>query len=124
MAEPLLFEPTMPGEDVDAVTTALTAAFTEIREALAAERPVAVVLDAADLEGQGTPADAAVATGLLGMVRTLGIEGAKPGWRVNVIARGDGDEADVEATAAALAAAPVSGQLLQLGGANLGKVVP
>ena len=45
-----------------------------------------VVLAARDLMGQGDPLDAAVATGLLGMVRTFGIEGAKPGWRVNAVA--------------------------------------
>ena len=122
--ERLVVRPASVGEDLDAVTPALTGAFAEVRAALAADRPVVVVVDAADLEGQGTPADAAVATGLLGMVRTLAIEGAKPGWRVNVVARGADEEGDVEATIAALADAPVSGQLLQTGGANLGKVVP
>jgi len=73
--------------------------------------------------GQGDPLDAAVATGLLGMVRTFGIEGAKPGWRVNAVAGGAGDEAAIEATVATLAAAEhLTGQLVSVGGANLGKV--
>ena len=111
------------GEDLDAVAPTLTGAFAEIRGALEAGRPVVIVTEAADLLGQGSPLDAAVATGLLGMMRTLAIEGAKPGWRVNMVATPAGGDDEVEATIAMLAAAPFSGQLLQLGGANLGKVV-
>jgi NAD(P)-dependent dehydrogenase (short-subunit alcohol dehydrogenase family) len=107
------------GDDPGEVTRALTAAFVAAREALEAGRPVVVVLAAGDLEGQGAPLDAAVATGLLGMVRTLGIEGAKPGWRINVVAVGAGDP---EPTIAMLADSELTGQLLQVGGANLGKV--
>jgi hypothetical protein len=98
----------------------LTDAFTAARDALEAARPVVVVVAAGDLLGQGDPLDAAVATGLLGMVRTLGIEGAKPGWQINVVAIGDG--ADPAPTVAMLADSEVTGQLLQVGGANLGKV--
>jgi hypothetical protein len=112
------------GDDLDAVTPALTDAFGAARRALEAGRPVAVVLDARDLLGQRSPLDAAVATGLLGMVRTLGIEGAKPGWRVNAVAGSEGDEAAVEEAVAMLAGSSLTGQLLQVGGANLGKVVP
>lgn len=122
--EMLVLRPGSVGDDLDAVAPALTGAFAAAREALAAGRPVAVVLDARDLLGQRSPLDAAVATGLLGMVRTLGIEGAKPGWRVNVVAGGEGEEAAVEETVAMLADSPLTGQLLTVGGANLGKVVP
>jgi NAD(P)-dependent dehydrogenase (short-subunit alcohol dehydrogenase family) len=108
------------GDDPGAVTRALTDAFTSVREALESGRPVVVVVAAGDLEGQGDPLDAAVATGLLGMVRTLGIEGAKPGWRINVVAAGDG--VDPDPTVAMLADSELTGQLLQVGGANLGKV--
>jgi NAD(P)-dependent dehydrogenase (short-subunit alcohol dehydrogenase family) len=108
------------GNDPGAVTRALTDAFTSVREALEAGRPVVVVVAAGDLEGQGDPLDAAVATGLLGMVRTLGIEGTKPGWRINVVAVGDGGDPDP--TVAMLADSELTGQLLQVGGANLGKV--
>jgi len=123
MAGPLVLRPTMPGDDLDAVTPTLTDAFATVRAALGEGRPVVIVLAAADLEGQGTPADAAVATGLLGMVRTLGIEGAKPGWRVNVVAGAAAADPAVEEAVAALAATSLTGQLLQTGGANLGKVV-
>jgi NAD(P)-dependent dehydrogenase (short-subunit alcohol dehydrogenase family) len=129
------------GHDPGAVTRALTDAFAAAREALEAHRPVVVVVAAGDLLGQGDPLDAAVATGLLGMVRTLGIEGAKPGWRINVVAvpgvaaeQAEGqlavaaadeaaDEEDpVALTIAMLAESQLTGQLLQVGGANLGKL--
>jgi NAD(P)-dependent dehydrogenase (short-subunit alcohol dehydrogenase family) len=123
--EILVLRPGSVGDDLDAVTPALTGAFAEARAALEAGRPVAVVVDARDLLGQRSPLDAAVATGLLGMVRTLGIEGAKPGWRVNVVAGGEGEEAAIEETVSLLAgSSSITGQLLQVGGANLGKVVP
>ena len=133
--------PERPGEDPGAVTRVLTDAFVAAREALEARRPVVVVLAAGDLLGQGDPLDAAVATGLLGMVRTLGIEGAKPGWRINVIAgpglAEDGEEEEfgvapeaeaadeedpVALTIGMLADSELTGQLLQVGGANLGKL--
>jgi NAD(P)-dependent dehydrogenase (short-subunit alcohol dehydrogenase family) len=119
---PLVLRQESVGDDLDAVAPALTGAFAAAREALEAGRPVAVVLDAGDLLGQGLPLDAAIATGLLGMVRTLGIEGAKPGWRINVVAGGAEDGDAVEATVATLADTALTGQLLQVGGANLGKV--
>jgi NAD(P)-dependent dehydrogenase (short-subunit alcohol dehydrogenase family) len=120
--EPTVLRPAAVGDDPGAVTAALTDAFARIREAVEAGRPVVVVLAARDLMGQGDPLDAAVATGLLGMVRTFGIEGAKPGWRVNAVAGGD-DDAAIDATVATLAAAEhVTGQLLTVGGANLGKL--
>ncbi len=123
MAGQLVLRPVMPGDDLDALGPALTGAFTEARAALEEGRPVVVLLRAADLEGQGTPVDAALATGILGMVRTLGIEGAKPGWRINVVAAGEGEEEAVEETVAIVAGSALRGQLVQTGGANLGKVV-
>jgi NAD(P)-dependent dehydrogenase (short-subunit alcohol dehydrogenase family) len=115
----LVWRPERPGGDPGAVTRVLTDGFVAARDALEAGRPVVIVLAAGDLLGQGEPLDAAVATGLLGMVRTLGIEGAKPGWRINVVAVADGDPAP---TVAMLADSELTGQLLQVGGANLGKV--
>ena len=119
---PLVLRPGPLGDDPGAVTEALSAAFTAARDGLEAGRPVVVVVDSGDLLGQGEPLDAAVATGLLGMVRTLGIEGRKPGWRVNVVAGVEGEEDAVEATIATVAGSALTGQLLNLGGAELGKV--
>jgi NAD(P)-dependent dehydrogenase (short-subunit alcohol dehydrogenase family) len=121
--EPLVLRAAAVGDDPAGVTAALTDAFARVREAVEAGRPVVVVLAAGDLLGQGDPLDAAVATGLLGMVRTFGIEGAKPGWRVNAVAGGEDDADAVEATVALLGAAEhVTGQLISVGGANLGKL--
>jgi NAD(P)-dependent dehydrogenase (short-subunit alcohol dehydrogenase family) len=121
--DPLVLRPGPLGDDPGALTPALTAAFAAAREGLDAGRPVVVMVAARDLLGQGEALDAALATALLGMVRTLAIEGAKPSWRINVVAAGEGDEAAVEETIALLASASaVTGQLLQLGGANLGKL--
>jgi hypothetical protein len=123
--ETLVLRPGSVGDDLDAVTPALTGAFVDARAALEAGRPVVVVLEARDLLGQGSPLDAAVATGLLGMVRTLAIEGARPRWRINVVAGGEGGEDAVDDMVFMLARTPsVTGQLLQVGGADLGKVVP
>jgi NAD(P)-dependent dehydrogenase (short-subunit alcohol dehydrogenase family) len=141
MSELFVLRPEPLGDDPGEVTTVLTRAFLETREALEAARPVVVVVAAGDLLGQGDPLDAAVATGLLGMVRTLAIEGAKSGWRINVVAAPglaeDGEEEDFGVTPEAeaadeedpaaliigmLAESELTGQLLQAGGANLGKL--
>jgi NAD(P)-dependent dehydrogenase (short-subunit alcohol dehydrogenase family) len=139
--EPFVLRPGPLGGDPGEVTRVLAEGFVAVREALEAGHPVVVVVDAGDLLGQGDPLDAAVAAGLLGMVRTLAIEGAKPGWRINVVA-GPGivaggekqemavapgeaaaDEEDPVALAiATVAESELSGQLLQVGGANLGKL--
>jgi hypothetical protein len=124
MPAPWVYRPGSVGDDLDAFGPALTGAFVEVRGALEAERRVVIVVEAADLLGQGSPLDAAMATGLLGMMRTFAIEGAKPGWRINMVATAGDGETDVAATIATLADSSLTGQLLQLGGANLGKVVP
>jgi len=121
-AEPTVLRPGPLGDDPGALTPALTDAFVAARDALEAGRAVVVVVAARDLMGQGAPLDAALATGLLGMVRTLAIEGAKPGWRINVVAAGEGSEDAVERTVATVAGSELTGQLLQIGGANLGKL--
>jgi hypothetical protein len=123
-AAPLVLRPAPLGEGADpgGVTAALTEAFAAIRAAVEAGRPVVVVLGAGDLLGQGAPLDAAVATGLLGMVRTFGIEGRKPGWRVNVVA-GTPEAGDaVDEAVAMVAASGLTGQLIEVGGTDLGKV--
>jgi NAD(P)-dependent dehydrogenase (short-subunit alcohol dehydrogenase family) len=122
VSEPLVLRPEPAGDDPGAVGAALTGAFVAARDALEAGRAVVFEVGTGDLLGQGDPLDAAVATGLLGMMRTLAIEGAKPGWRVNVVAGGAEDDAAVEATVALLGSSSLTGQMLQLGGANLGKL--
>jgi NAD(P)-dependent dehydrogenase (short-subunit alcohol dehydrogenase family) len=121
--EVTVLRPAAAGADPGAVTAILTESFAAIRDAVGEGRPVVVVLAAADLLGQGDPLDAAAATALLGMVRTFGIEGAKPGWRVNAVAGGADDATAIDETIDLLArSTALTGQLLQVGGANLGKV--
>jgi len=122
MAEPLILAQA-DAADLDAVTALLTDAFAAARDAVVAERPVVFLLDDRDLLGQGEVADAAVATGLLGLMRALAFEGAKPGWRVNAVAHRDEEGAAREA-AAWLASSGLSGQLIRVGSDHLGKVLP
>jgi NAD(P)-dependent dehydrogenase (short-subunit alcohol dehydrogenase family) len=124
MTAPVVLRQEPVGVDLDRVTPVLTAAFLAIRDAVAGGRPVVIVLDGGDLLGQGAVADAAVATGLLGMMRTFAIEGAKPGWRVNAVAGREGDQEAVEAAIGLLAGSGLSGQLLQASAGHLGKVAP
>ena len=124
MAEPFVLRQEPIGESLEAVSPTLTEAFVAVREAVEAGRPVVVVVAGADLLGQGASADAAVATGLLGMVRTFAIEGTKPGWSVTLLAAREGHGEATGPAIAMLAASGLSGQVIELGTAHLGKVVP
>jgi hypothetical protein len=125
MADVLVLRQPSLGDDLDGVTAALTAAFAEIRAAVLAERPVILVLDDRDLLGQGGVVDAALATGMLGLVRAFALEGVKPGWRVNAVThRGDPEASAVVETAAWVGDSGLSGQLLRVGTDHLGKVWP
>jgi NAD(P)-dependent dehydrogenase (short-subunit alcohol dehydrogenase family) len=124
VSEPALIVQPAVGDDLDAVTHVLTAAFEAIRAAVAAERPVVVLLSDADLLGQGDLGDAAVATGLLGLTRAFALEGARQGWRVNAVSH-RGGEGPVDESVGALATIPgLTGQLLRVGTEHVGKVSP
>ena len=101
----------------------LLAAFEATREAIAADGPVIIVVRSADLLGQGSLEDAAVANGLLGLMRAVVFEGGAKGWRVNVVATTTGEDPPGEVLSA-LALPGVTGQLLNLNIAAVGKVVP
>jgi NAD(P)-dependent dehydrogenase (short-subunit alcohol dehydrogenase family) len=102
-------------EDIEAQ---LVEHFLAARDALLAGRPVVFELSGHDLLGHEHAADAAVASALLGLARALALEGERPGWSVNVIARGKESAPD----AAALAGWGVSGQLVHLDHGHLGRV--
>lgn len=123
-AAPLLLRQGRAG-DLSAVGERLLEAFRELRDGIGAGRAVVVLLDDGDLLGQGAPEDAAVANALLGMVRSLALEGASKGWRVNAVTtRGDGHPA-LAATVDHLGATPgLSGQLVRLGTDHLGRLAP
>jgi NAD(P)-dependent dehydrogenase (short-subunit alcohol dehydrogenase family) len=121
MAAPLIVE--QPAAELDTVTEVLTAVFAEVKAAVLAERPVVVLVE--DLLGQGDVVDASVAAGLLGLVRAFALEGAKPGWRVNAVSHRREDDAAASRDAAEwLAGSDLSGQLIRVGTAHLGKVWP
>jgi hypothetical protein len=110
--------------ELDSVTEQLGDAFERIREAVEAGAPVAVLVDDRDLLGQREPLDAAVATGLLGMVRAFAMEGAKPGWIVNALSHREQGELDREVLGWLGANPGLSGQLIRVGTAQIGKVLP
>lgn len=122
MAEPLILDQPSAA-DLDAVTGVLTEAFAALKAAVLEERPAVLLLDDGDLLGQGETIDAAVASGLLGLMRAFALEGAKPGWRVNAVTH-RGDPAAAREAAGWLASSELSGQLIRVGTAHLGKVSP
>ncbi|MCW3028623.1 MAG: hypothetical protein JWN81_1834 [Solirubrobacterales bacterium] len=123
MGETLVIRQPRLGEYYERVTQVLTDAFSQMRGAVLDGRAVVVVLDDRDLLGQGTVADAALATGLLGLVRAFALEGARPGWRVNALTH-RGEEGDVEDHLDQLAGSALTGQLLRVGTEHLGRVWP
>jgi NAD(P)-dependent dehydrogenase (short-subunit alcohol dehydrogenase family) len=123
VGETLVIRQPRLGEDHERVTQALTDAFSQMRGAVLDGRAVVVVLDDRDLLGQGTVADAALATGLLGLARAFALEGARPGWRVNALAH-RGAEGEVEDHLDQLAGSALSGQLIRVGTEHLGRVWP
>ena len=125
MAEPLLVRQAALGADLDSIADELTAAFEAIRAALLEERPVVVLVEDGDLLGQGEVADAALATGLLGLARAFALEGVKRGWKVNTVSRRGAEQENAAADAAAwLAGSGLSGQLVRAGTEHLGRVWP
>jgi NAD(P)-dependent dehydrogenase (short-subunit alcohol dehydrogenase family) len=103
---------------------ALLAAFRRARAALAAGRPVVAVVRDGDLLGHGEPADAALANAVLGLVRTLAVEGVREGWTVNALAVGEGVSEQQRATWTRRLGEgeAAGGALLRLGELHLGRV--
>ena len=106
------------------VARQLGVAFALARDAIDAGEPVVLVVDSPDLLGQGTLTDAAVATGLLGLMRALTFEGGSKGWHVNVVAVERGGEPDPALLAAATSIPTLTGQVLNASAGHIGKIVP
>jgi len=109
---------------LDDVAAQLRDAFTAARSAVGADDPIVVVAHGADLLGQGSVEDAAVAGGLLGLVRALMFEGGRKGWHINLIAIDRGDEPTPELIAAAMSIPTLNGQVLNVSSGHIGKVIP
>jgi hypothetical protein len=95
--------------EVDGIEDQLVEHFVAARAALLEGRSVVVEVAGPDLLGHGRAADAAIAAGLLGLVRALAIEGERHGWTINALARGEGDEV-------------ATGRLIHSGREHLGRV--
>lgn len=106
----------------DNLDEALLGVFAECRDALAADRSVLVVLDEQDLLGHGKPIDAAVAHGLVGLVRAFAVEGVKPGWHINAISIDEDDSNGAFADDSLPSLEHATGVVLRLGTTHLGRV--
>lgn len=114
------------GDDFEAVQAELEEAFHLSQSAAREAASMVYVVAGEDLLGQrGAPA-AMVACGLLSAARTAAIEGAKPGFTVNVLAPEQGEVPDRIASwiARLLDADGATGELVRLGPAHLGKALP
>ena len=123
MTQPLVHEPPR-GVGIDQLEAVLLEAFGTLRDALAAGRPVIVVVHDSDLLGQGEVADAALANALVGLVRALATEGTSDGWQVNALAVSDeiGDDARRAWIGRLTDPQGATGALVRLGDLHLGRV--
>jgi NAD(P)-dependent dehydrogenase (short-subunit alcohol dehydrogenase family) len=119
----VLFEPRV-GIRIDELEDELARAFEYMRRAVLDGFAVVVELDETAVEGQGDVASAALAHGLLGLVRAFALEGRKHGWRVSAISStADTNAAERVAWTERLAdSEEATGTLLRLGGQHLGRV--
>jgi hypothetical protein len=112
-----------PAHSLAEVGERLRDAFVLVRQAMAEDTPVVLCVDGPALLGQGSMEDAAVATGLVGLARAVGFEGATKGWTIAVLAVDPGADPDPELVR--LAATPaLGGQVLNVSAGALGKLVP
>lgn len=112
-----------PSASLADVKAQLLAAFETTRAAIEAGDPVALVVHAPDLLGQGSLEDASVATGLLGLMRAVMFEGGSKGWTVNVIAVAPDDETP-SPLVETICTIGLTGQVLTTGTTGVGKVIP
>jgi hypothetical protein len=95
--------------------------FRRALDALTAGRAVVVVVREDDILAHGGALDAAAAHAVIGIVRTLAIEGQDNGWRINALSI-DAD-AEIGHSATMLATnTDASGALLRLGVEQLGRL--
>jgi hypothetical protein len=127
-ADGLVFVASGPalGEDWDAIALELEEAFTLSQQSVRAGANVVYVVAGEDLLGQRGAGAAMVACGLLSAARTVGFEGAKPGFTANTVA----PEAGSDPTDTArwiermLDSRGSTGELVRIGPGHLGKALP
>jgi hypothetical protein len=119
----LVFEPRAE-IGLEALEDELARAFEFLRQGVLNGYAVVVALDEEHVQGTGDVASAALAHGLIGLVRAFALEGRKPGWRVSAVSFPsdiDGRER-VEWTERLAESHAGAGALLRLGGEHLGRV--
>ncbi len=115
------------GDDWGEVRAELERAFEFSRRSAQAEQSFVYVVRLDHLLGRRGAGNAMVATGLLSAARTAAIEGSRKQWTANVVAHDDDtDPGLVKHWAEKMASDPegVTGELIRLGSAHLGKALP
>ena len=121
----LVFGATEVGEDWPAVRLILLEAFRLTQLAVIAGEPIVYVISTDDLLGRNGPGSAAVAAGLVAGARTAGIELAKVGLPINVLAIDDetsGEQVERWVLHLLESEGP-QGELVHLGTGHLGKAL-
>lgn len=121
----LVFGATEVGDDWPAVRLILLEAFRLTQLALGEEEPIVYVISNDDLLGRNGPGSAAVAAGLVAGARTAGIEFAKAGVPINVLAidaETTGEQVERWVSLLLESGGP-QGELIHLGTGHLGKAL-
>ena len=121
----LVFGATEVGEDWPSVRLILLEAFRLTQLAVKAQEPIVYVISTDDLLGRNGPGSAAVAAGLVAGARTAGLELAKVGLPINVLAIDDetsGEQVERWVLHLLESGGP-QGELIHLGTGHLGKAL-
>ena len=113
-----------PASSLDSVADQLRQAFLASQQAMNEGDAVVLIVNASDLLGQGSVEDAAIATGLLGLMRALTFEGGSKGWRINLIAVDNEAEPPSDLLEFAKQSPSIFGQVLGASSGLVGKVIP
>lgn len=122
----VVFQATEVDDDWEHVATELRAAFEATKPAAIDGDPVVYIVSSDALLGRTGPGNAMVATGLLSAARTLAAEMRRDGVPVNVLGVASDTPADVIVAWVGhlLERGGPTGELVQLGGTQIGKALP
>jgi len=107
-------------QDWAALEAVLDEVFRRTQEAVLAGEPIVYVVHEPSIWGHTSPLRSALATALLGGMRSAAVELARAGIPANAIAVGD-EEVAIDHAVGFLLAGDLTGQVLTLGGAHLGR---
>lgn len=126
LAEGVVFQQADVGAEWGDVADELHAAFDVSQPAAISGHPVVYIVSSDALLGRTGTGNAMVAAGLLSGARTLAAELRRDGVPVNVLGIGDDTPSETIATwvSLLLEQAGPTGELVQLGGGQIGKALP